>query len=158
MTGEAVIAGLELQLGTSFNMGGLVMPVDFVYTYTNAELSEDNVVQGFANGDSLAAIPENTFSLRFGLEGNNGWDNYVVAKYIDSMCVDVGCNRSVGRFDRTESLFVIDYISHYAVKDNLNIFLKVENLLDKQAIVSREPDGARPNKPRALSVGLTLDF
>jgi Fe(3+) dicitrate transport protein len=34
----------------------------------------------------------------------------------------------------------------------------VDNLLDEQAIVSRQPDGARPNKPRTASVGFELSF
>ena len=37
-------------------------------------------------------------------------------------------------------------------------FMKVENLFDEQAIVSRQPDGARPNKPRTASVGVEYRF
>jgi Fe(3+) dicitrate transport protein len=34
----------------------------------------------------------------------------------------------------------------------------VQNLLDEQAIVSREPDGARPNGPRTAMLGLQWTF
>jgi Fe(3+) dicitrate transport protein len=157
-TGEAVIAGVELQAGTTFNVGNLVVPLDLMYTYTDATASEDNAEEGIEDGDLLASIPENVFSLRIGLQAGNGWDNYAVAKYIDEMCMDVGCNRGGSKFDRSEDLFVVDYISRYSVTDNALVFLKVENIFDEQAIVSRQPDGARPNKPRTASVGLEWTF
>jgi Fe(3+) dicitrate transport protein len=157
VTGEAVIAGLEMQAGTSFELGNFSMPLDLMYTYTDATISKDNPEEGFEDGDTLASIPENVFSLRLGLVGPNGWDNYAVAKYIDEMCMTVGCEGG-DAFDQSEDLFVIDYISRYAVSDNGAIYLKLENLLDERAIVSRQPDGARPNKPRTASVGFEWSF
>ncbi len=157
-TGEAVISGLELQAGTTMQLGAMSMPVDFMYTYTQAEISKDNPEQGFQDGDQLAAVPENVFSLRLGLETTMGWNNYAVAKYIDEMCVNVGCNNDGDRFDRTESLFVLDYISRYAIADDAVVYLKVENIFDERAIVSRQPEGARPNKPRTASLGFEWAF
>ena len=81
-----------------------------------------------------------------------------MAKYIDETCVTVGCNNGGDRFDRTEALWVMDYISRYAVRDNAVVFLKLENVLDERAIVSRQPEGARPNKPRTASLGLEWVF
>ncbi|MEZ5568824.1 MAG: TonB-dependent receptor [Halioglobus sp.] len=157
-TGEAEIYGLELQLGTSLPLGDFQLPVDLMYTYTQAEISKDNVQEGFDEGDQLAAIPENTFSLRVGLETPMGWNNYAVAKYTDEMCVDVGCNNSGSRFDTTDEVFVVDYISRYAYSDSMALYLKVENVFDEEAIVSRQPDGARPNKPRTALVGVQWTF
>lgn len=157
VTGEAVIAGLELQAGTRFALGSFSVPLDLMYTYTDASISKDNPDEGFEDGDTLASIPENVFSLRLGLLGPNGWDNYAVAKYIDEMCMTVGCAGG-NAFDQSEDLFVLDYISRYTVSDNGAIYLKVENLLDERAIVSRQPDGARPNKPRTASVGFEWTF
>ena len=157
-TGEAVISGLEFQLGTTIEAGNLVIPLDVMYTYTEAEISKDNPEEGFADGDRLASVPENVFSLRLGLETAFGWNNYAVAKYIDEMCMDVGCNNGGTRFDRSEDLLVLDYISRYSFSDAAVVYLKVENLLDEQAIVSRQPDGARPNKPRTASVGFEWAF
>ena len=157
-TGDAVIAGLELQAGTTLELGSITMPLDLMYTYTEAEISKDNPDEGFAKGDQLASVPENVFSLRMGLETGFGWNNYAVAKYIDEMCMDIGCNNGGDRFDRSEDLFVIDYISRYTLANDAVVFLKVENLFDEQAIVSRQPDGARPNKPRTASVGVEWVF
>jgi Fe(3+) dicitrate transport protein len=158
VTGEAEISGLEFQLGSNFDLAGLTVPVDVMYTYTEAESNGDNPASGVADGDRLASIPENVFSLRAGLESALGWDNYAVVKYIDEMCVDIGCNRSSSPFATTEDLLVVDLISRYALSDDAVVFLKVENVLDEQAIVSRQPDGARPNKPRTASVGVQWDF
>ena len=157
-TGQAEIYGLELQAGTSLDLGSFVVPVDLMYTYTDATVSEDNPEEGFEDGDLLAAIPENTFSLRLGLEAANGWSNYAVAKYTDEMCMDIGCNNGGSKFDRSEDLFVVDYISRYAFTESAVLFLKVENVFDEEAIVSRQPDGARPNKPRTTSLGVEWTF
>jgi Fe(3+) dicitrate transport protein len=157
-TGEAIIAGLELQAGTRIAIGNLVMPLDLMYTYTDAEISEDNLEEGIEEGDRVALIPEQAASLRIGLEAPGGWDNYAVAKYIDEMCMTVGCTNGGNRFDRSEELFVVDYISRYAFSDATTVFLKVENIFDERAIVSRLPDGARPNKPLTASVGVQWVF
>ncbi|MFT6289214.1 MAG: Fe(3+) dicitrate transport protein [Halieaceae bacterium] len=157
-TGEAVISGVELQASTAMSLGNFLMPINLMYTYTDAEVSADNPEEGFEKGDLLGAIPENTFSLRVGLESPGGWSNYAVAKYIDEMCVDVGCNKSADEFGNSEDLFVVDYISRYTLSNDAVIFLRVENVFDEQAIVSRQPDGARPNKSRTASVGVELSF
>ncbi len=156
-TGQAVIAGMELQAGTSFELGSFSLPLDLMYTYTDAEISKDNPEEGFEKGDRLASIPENVFSLRLGILAANGWGNYAVAKYVDDMCMTVGCVGGDAR-DQSEDLFVLDYISRYALNEEAVVYLKVENLLDERAIVSRLPDGARPNKPRTASVGLEWRF
>ena len=78
-------------------------------------------------------------------------------KYTDDMCMSVGCNNSGDRYDRNQDLLVVDYISRYALQQ-ATLFLKVENVFDEVAIVSRLPDGARPNKPRTASVGVEWSF
>ncbi len=158
VTGAAEIAGLEFQLGSSFVKGEFIIPVNVAYTYTQAEISEDSTVSGFNAGDQLKDVPENIISLRMGLEHSSGWDNYAVAKYISETCVVTGCNNASSAYDETESLFVVDLISHYPLADNVKVFVKAENLFDEQKIVSRTPDGARPNKPFTLSAGMKVAF
>ena len=103
-------------------------------------------------------MPENTFSLRLGLETQVGWNNYAVVKYVDELCMNIGCNNDGDAFNRSEDLWVVDAISRYALNDSMTAYLRVENLFDEQAIVSRLPDGARPNKPRTASVGFEWNF
>jgi Fe(3+) dicitrate transport protein len=156
--GEAEISGVEFQLGTSYAAGEFNIPVNLAYTYTNAEISKDNTVSGLNAGDKLKDVPEDVFSMRVGLEHGSGWDNYAVAKYISDTCVVAGCNNANNAYDETESLFVVDLISHYPLSKDMKIFAKAENVFDKQKIVSRTPDGARPNKPFTLSVGMKYNF
>jgi len=157
-TGEAEIAGVEFQLSTEFDQGPFLIPVNLSYTYTSAEISKDNPTSGLNDGDELKEVPRNQFSARIGLEHPSGWNNYAVAKYIDEMCMAAGCNNTATRFDESESLLVVDYISQYPLSRDTDVFLRVENLFDEQKIVSRLPDGARPNKPQTFSVGLRHRF
>lgn len=156
--GESTVSGIELQASQLFELGQYTMPVDLTYTYTEGEISADNPVSGLNDGDALNDIPKNTFSLRVTLDNNEGWVNYVVAKYIDDMCVSVGCNRNTSRFDRTESLFVTDLVSRYEFNPNTAVYFKIENLFDQQKIVARSPHGARPNKPQTASLGVEYTF
>ena len=158
ITGEARIAGIEFTAGTNLSLGRFEVPLDLMYTYTDAEISKDNPTEGFSKGDQLASVPENTFSLRVGLVSPGGWDNYAVAKYIDEQCVSIGCNTSSSAFSKTEDLWVVDVISRYELATDLVVFAKVENVLDEQVIISRQPDGARPNKPRTAGAGLEWRF
>jgi Fe(3+) dicitrate transport protein len=158
VTGEAEIAGVEFQLETGTRAGECYVPVNFTYTYTQAEISKDNATSGLQKGEQLKDVPENQLSLRVGLEHQNGWDNYLVASYLDEMCVSAGCNNTATGLDETESLFVVDYISRYSLTPSADVFLKVDNLFDERRIVSRLPDGARPNLPRTASLGVSVNF
>jgi len=152
VTGEAVISGLELQANERFRAGSFSIPVNLAYTFTQAEISKDNAASGFEKGDELKDVPEHIFSARVGLEHAGGWDNYAVAKYLDELHTKVGSEQT------TDSLFVVDYISQYRLKEDTRVFLKVENVFDTQKVVAHVPDGARPNKPQSIMVGMTLDF
>lgn len=157
--GEAVIAGVEVQLSKAFQFKQLTLPFDLTYTYTEAEIDGDNPITGFNDGDQLADVPENIFSIRTGVETHWGWDNYITAKYIDELCDTAGCNKTSTPLDETESLFVVDYNSRYTLPNyNLTVFVKVENIFDSQSIVSRLPDGARPNKPITAVAGVEYRF
>src|SRR6056297_795081 len=158
VTGEAEIAGVEFQLETGTRAGEFYVPVNFTYTYTQAEISKDNATSGLQKGEQLKDVPENQLSLRVGLEHQNGWDNYLVASYLDEMCVSAGCNNTATGLDETESLFVVDYISRYSLTPSADVFFKVDNLFDERRIVSRLPDGARPNLPRTASLGVSVNF
>ena len=157
-TGAATISGIEFQASTSFATHSFNIPLDVAYTWTDAQISHDNAATGVRSGDLLKDVPEHLLSVRSGLEHRSGWNNYIVAKFIDEQCVSVSCNRATGPRSTTDALFVVDLISRYNVTEKLETFLKLENVLDQQEIVSRDPDGARPNKPRTASLGLNYRF
>ncbi|MDR9426443.1 MAG: Fe3+-dicitrate receptor, partial [Marinobacter sp.] len=79
--------------------------------------------------------------------------------YVEKMCIDNTCERGgKNTFSETESLTVVDLAGSYALTSNARVFAKVANVFDDQKIVSRSPDGARPNAPRTGYLGLSLDF
>ena len=158
ITGEALVAGIEAQVGMVFETGAVTWPLSIAYTLSRAEARGDSGSDGIQHGDKLASVPEHTFSLRLGAEIGARWDSYAVVKYTDSMCVEIGCNRDGSPFAKTEGFFSVDVGARYAVTDRLSAFAKLENALDKRAIVSRQPDGARPNKPMTALVGVEWIF
>ncbi|MDH5358086.1 MAG: TonB-dependent receptor [Gammaproteobacteria bacterium] len=153
--GGAEVKGLEFQAGSLFTAGSFYIPVDLMYTYTKAETTGD---AGTVSGLKLQNIPENIFSLRVGLEHSNGWNNYVVAKYIDKTCAILGCNKSSNAFDETDALTTFDLISRYQFDKGPEVFVKVVNIFDRQEIISRSPIGARPNIERTVWAGILYDF
>ncbi|QKK02192.1 MAG: TonB-dependent receptor [Pseudomonadota bacterium] len=158
VTGEAQVGGLEFQLANEWRTDTLRIPLHFNYTWTQAEISDDNPVTGVIDGDDLADIPENLFSMRLAFEHASGWDNHFIAKYMGSTCVQVGCNRGDNPFSSTESLFTMDWISRYAISQSASLFVKVDNIFDRQVIIARSPHGARPNKPRTAMLGIDYSF
>ena len=64
-------------------------------------------------------VPEQILSLRAGIIFDSGWENYAAVKYIDEMCIAVGCTGTAADFDETESLLRVDLVSHYQMSDGL---------------------------------------
>lgn len=153
--GGAKVKGLEFLAGTLFTAGDFMIPVDLSYTYTDAKTTSGDE---FAGGLQLQNVPENMLSLRVGLEHHSGWNNYAVLKYIDETCSEVGCNKSNSEFDKTDALTTVDLISRYRLDMGPEVFVKVENLFDRQEIISRSPFGARPNIERTVWAGVLVDF
>lgn len=155
-SGSAVIAGLELSAGTSFERSGYSIPLNATFTHTQAELSED--YKSNRDGDRLTLVPKNQASLRAGIELDSGWDTYLTAKYTSGICESVGCERTNEPRSETESLLTFDAITHFPIGSDTKIFGKIENIADKQVIVSRTPYGARPNLPRTFTLGFNKTF
>jgi Fe(3+) dicitrate transport protein len=66
ITGEAVVAGIEAQVGTVFETGAVTWPLSLAYTFSRAEARGEPVSEGIEHGDTLASVPEHTFSLQTG--------------------------------------------------------------------------------------------
>jgi Fe(3+) dicitrate transport protein len=153
--GGAEVKGVEFQLGTSFTTGDFYIPVDLMYTYTDAETTSEG---GAIAGQKLQAVPSNIASLRVGLEHISGWNNYAVVKYIDETCSVIGCNQTSSRYDETDALTTVDLISRYQIDAGPELFVRVVNAFNRQEIISRNPYGARPNIERTVWAGLVHKF
>ncbi|MCQ3829946.1 TonB-dependent receptor [Microbulbifer elongatus] len=165
--GESEIRGLEASIGGQWQLAnGWSVPLKASYTFTDAEISQDSLAyvtsngeDGLAEGDNFAYLPENVFAVTTGIDSGAAWRVNLTAAYQDEMCVDNYCNRGdTDQFDVTESLWVVDAAAHYDFSADLAGYLKVDNLLDEQAIINRAPDGARVNRPRTASLGVSYRF
>ncbi|WP_237068137.1 TonB-dependent receptor family protein [Microbulbifer guangxiensis] len=158
--GEAEIKGLEATIGSEWALAnGWAIPLRATYTYTDAETTSNADGGEVVAGDNLAYVPENVFAVSTGIDSGAEWRLNLTAAYQDEMCINTRCNR-VGSdvMDRTESLWVVDAAAHYDFSQSLSGYFKIDNLIDEQAIISRDPDGARANKPRTAIVGMRYAF
>ncbi|WP_066959740.1 TonB-dependent receptor domain-containing protein [Microbulbifer sp. Q7] len=158
--GESDIRGVEALVATEWSMAnGWLIPLSASYTWTEAEISRSNLDGSLQKGDNFAYLPENVFAITTGIDSGAAWRINLTAAYQDEMCVNNLCNRGTSdKYDVTESQWVMDAAAHYEFSDDLAGYLKVDNLLDDQAIINRAPDGARANRPRTASVGITYQF
>ena len=158
--GESEIRGIEASIGTQLALANnWLVPVVASYTWTDAEITRDSDAGDLQAGDNFAYLPENVFAVTTGIDSGAEWRVNLTAAYQDEMCVNNACNRgTTDRFDRTESLWVLDAAAHYDFSEDLTGYLKVDNLMDEQAIINRAPDGARANRPRTASVGVKFTF
>ena len=158
VTGEAVIQGVELSLLGEYELGFASVPVSLSFTQTDAEITSARGLSGVQNGDHLAAVPKTMAAIRTGLVFASGTEFLATAKFTDALCVKAGCNRDNDSLSQTDSYWSVDLALHHELSDSLSGFVKLENATDERAIVSRQPDGARPNKPQSLIAGFEWRF
>jgi Fe(3+) dicitrate transport protein len=161
-SGEANVIGLELSAKHTYELSAdYDLPVLLSYTYTKGEFdsafSSDFSMWGDVKvGDTLPYLPENQLTLDIGLAANN-WQVNLITRYIGEMKEASGENVLLSGVT-TQALTIVDMAASYELGDMGNIYLKLDNLLDNQEIVSRRPYGARPSKPRSASIGYQYSF
>jgi Fe(3+) dicitrate transport protein len=162
--GKAVVRGIEL-LGEMVLWefaGGWRVPARLGWTWTpDAEFRE-----GFASsfgpwgtvekGDRMPYVPENVGQLRLGLEGDRLEIN-LNFNYQSETRTKAGSG-SIPFSERTDSALVVDLGGSYRLTDYLSLQARVQNLLDKEYIAARSPNGVRPGIDRWAMVGLQLSF
>lgn len=159
--GEVNVIGLEFEISRDFEFDGFVLPIKVAYTHTQSEFqtsfeSEFSQWGDVSKGDELPYIPNNQLSIIVGIEKDQ-WRASLAYKYVDEMLEAAGSNTDLSGFV-TEPLSQIDLSGWYQFSNALKMYVKIDNLSDKQTIVSRRPFGARPNKPRQAIVGLKYTF
>lgn len=159
--GQSEIQGLEVSLQALLaDTGTLQFPLTVSYTYTDAEVTEDSDTGSVLNGDNLPYLPENVLNVSVGVEAVDGKKAYLSATYVDEMCVDNQCERRGvdQRYRSTESYVTVDLAASMPLAEGVEVYTRIDNLLDEQAIVARSPAGARVNLPRTAYAGIRLRF
>ncbi len=150
----ATINGLELSLTHDFSSRpGTAIPLTLSYTYMDAQFDSDIADTDFFGdvkaGDAIPYIPENEFYALIGIERNR-WSAYLSAAYVGETCVRASCET----YEETDDALIVDFSAQYAVNERLSVFGRIENIGGEEALLGRQPYGARPNKNTTASLGV----
>lgn len=157
--GESEVYGLELALRDVIYQGaGFVVPAGLTYTWTKGEITRDSDDGDVFAGDPLPYVAEHIGTVFVGIEHGQGWKTFLSARYSDSVCINNDCKREDDRFLKTDSYVTVNLAASYALNPQAEVYVKVENLLDEEAIAARSPAGARVNMPRYAGLGVRLSF
>lgn len=160
--GEVQIYGIELSLNTEIPYENQWRtPLYFSYTYTQSEFKSDFISNNsqwgtVKKGYELPYIPEHQTNLTTGLFSDK-WNWNINLKYLGSMLESAG-ERNNTTILKTDTQFVIDTSFKYFYTDTQTVYLKLDNLLNRDYIVSRRPYGARPGKPFQAQIGYQYTF
>ena len=160
--GEVDVYGLELTAGYSVALTKQIdLPISVVYTYTDSEFkntfSSDFPMWGdIEAGDSVPYLPENQLTLNIGLTAEQ-WDINLIARYVDEM-LEASGNDVILSDVTTESYAVVDLSASYYLGNYGKVYVKADNLLETEEVISRRPYGARPSKPQQVFVGYQYNF
>ena len=166
--GDVQVAGwgVSANYNTSWD-NGLSMPLSLVYTCTETAF-QDSFVSSFSlwnpgffqgiqlpvnQGDELPYTPEHQAQFQAGLVGLY-WSANLAIRYVSEMR-EVPGKGGYPDGESTDAYTLFDVSMAYDVTEDLSVKFMVENIADKEVIVSRRPFGARPNMPRQFKLGLS---
>jgi Fe(3+) dicitrate transport protein len=162
--GEAVVRGIEL-LGETVLWqfaNGWRIPARLAWTWTpdakfkNSFASEFEPWGAVTSGDRMPYVPENVGQLRLALEGDR-LDLNVNVNYQSETRTEAG-RGAIPVAERTDSAVVVDLGASYRLTSRLSLQARIQNVLDKEYIASRSPNGARPGIDRWAMVGIQASF
>lgn len=162
--GKAVVRGVEL-LGEMVlweMAGGWRIPARIGWTWTPDAKFENSFASSFApwgnvlKGDRMPYVPEQVGQLRLGLEGDR-LEVHLNFNY-QSETRTVAGRGSIPFEQRADAAMVIDLGASYRINEILSLQARIQNLLDKEYIASRSPNGVRPGIDRWGIIGLQASF
>ena len=158
--GQATVSGLEVDLQRVYNLeNGLSMPLKFVHTWTSSfefDNDFDSAFEPWGNvvaGDELPYIPEHQFQVSAGLQANK-WSTQLQGNYTGERRTRAGQDNT----NLLDAYFVLDLSADYYLSDDIRLFSRIENLLDKKYVAAARPSGFRPGKSRAVLLGVNYKF
>ena len=156
--GEAEVSGIEFSGSWIFEGDGVTFPVAINYTSTDATFknsSESDYFGVVAAGDDLPYIPDAQSSVVVGFVKDNGMSGSARLVSVGGSCSLAAC----GVYNKIESHSYLDLSLRKAINDSMNVYLILENALDRQDLISRAPsEGARSQKPQTMKVGFSYNF
>ncbi|MBT6245353.1 MAG: ligand-gated channel, partial [Gammaproteobacteria bacterium] len=133
------------------------MPLSISYTWLDSRFDSDIADTDFfgdvSRGDPIPYLPEQQLQLATGLVGPR-WSHFINLNFQMGVCVRASC----GPFEKTENNTTLDLTSQLELNGATQIFFKIENALNAQRIVGRQPYGARTNRNKAATLGFRLSL
>jgi Fe(3+) dicitrate transport protein len=163
--GSAMANGLEFELSvdplSGLPLDHFSMPVRIAYTYTDATFTNafDSDFGAWGDvevGDALPYLAPHQLSLVTSFEHEKIAID-ISGRYTSAMRTVAGQGEILLSESTDESL-IFDTGIRYEVSNHLNVNLGVTNLLDRTYAVARRPYGLRPNMPRALRIGVSVNL
>ncbi|MCA9582253.1 MAG: TonB-dependent receptor, partial [Myxococcales bacterium] len=159
--GAVHVYGLEALLGHTFEVRDVSFPARLTYTLTQSSFrssfsSADPQWGDVDKGDSLPYVPEHQGSLSLGIS-RPMWNVVVSTTYVGEMWEMAG-QGDPAPGEATDDYFMVDVVANHTVFDRGQVYLRIDNLLSADPIVSRRPFGARPSKPLLAQVGFKYTY
>ena len=160
--GEAVVRGVEL-LGETVLWefgGGWRVPARLAWTWTPTAEFDNSFDSDYGPwgevmaGDEMPYLPEHVGQLRLGLEGDR-LVTHLNFNYQSSARTVAGSG-AIPFAQKVDAALTVDLGASYRVTDSFSVLARVQNLLDKEYIASRSPNGARPGIDRWVMVGFSV--
>ncbi len=160
--GSANIGGLEFVYGQAIGItDDVAIPVRAAYTYTSARLRD--AVEGITappefadaqDGDYVPYVPRHQLSADLGVD----WQRLGVrftGTYLGEML------EQAGEWDEelmTDGYFLLDAVGQYEIFERATVYVRFENITNREPLASRRPFGARPARPFTAQVGLKVEL
>ena len=163
--GSAIANGLEFELSVDPFSGRPLhhfsMPVRLAYTYTDATFTNafDSDFGAWGDvevGDALPYLAPHQLSLMTSFE-HEKFAVDISGSYTASMRTVAG-QGDILLSESTDASLIFDSGIRYDVSNHLNLNLGVTNLFNGTFAVARRPYGLRPNMPRALRIGVSVNL
>lgn len=169
--GEVDSAGIELSSTVDFASrygAGFSSPVFLSMTWTQAEQKNEaastdpeSIFSFGADGNDVPYIPEIVLSVGGALHFER-FGGELVANYSDETFTSAnnvatpfnGVGEPDSRFGKTDDYWTLDLTGYYQVSSSIKLLAGVQNLLDEEYIVSRQPHGPRPGQSRFAYLGV----
>jgi Fe(3+) dicitrate transport protein len=162
--GQAFIYGLEASAAVDIPtpLDHLTVPLTAAYTFTKTEFrsafSSDNPLWGdVAEGDELPYVPAHQLAATAAVVSEKWGGLSLGATYVGAMFEQAGSGGPLTGV-QTDAFVVFDAMAYYQLLEELQLYVKMENIADEQAIVARRPFGARPNRPRFFYGGVKVEL
>jgi Fe(3+) dicitrate transport protein len=168
--GEVSSMGAELAVAYDHGRAkdwAVKTPARLAVTLTDAHLvgnassgSTGSLFSGGRDGSKLPYIPEYQINAEVGLELDKV-STFMSMTYSPSTyttAANVSSSTTDARIGKTDAYFILDWVLRYQLKPEITLFGGVKNLLNREYIATRHPEGPRTGMPRFFNAGVEMSF